>query len=62
MIGAASNIGFLLTRCLFRLYLNASLDTVSGWIGAIGLVEDDQFSFAQSRMEIARGDRVLCRR
>lgn len=39
MIGAASNIGFLLTGVL-SLYLNASLDTVSGWIGAIGLSQE----------------------
>ena len=36
MIGAASNIGFLLTG-LISWKLNASLDVVSGWIHAIGL-------------------------
>ncbi len=36
MIGAASNIGFLLTGVL-SLYLNASLETVSHWISNIGL-------------------------
>ncbi len=35
MIGAASNIGFLLTGVL-SLYLNASLETVSHWISGIG--------------------------
>jgi SHS family sialic acid transporter-like MFS transporter len=39
MIGAASNIGFLLTGVL-SLYLNASLDTVSGWIGVIGISQE----------------------
>jgi len=36
MIGAASNIGFLLTG-LISWKLNASLDVVTGWIHAIGL-------------------------
>lgn len=36
MIGAASNIGFLLTGVL-SLYLNASLETVTGWIGSLGI-------------------------
>jgi MFS transporter, SHS family, sialic acid transporter len=36
MIGAASNIGFLLTGVL-SLYLNASLDTVSHWISSMGI-------------------------
>ena len=36
MIGAASNIGFLLTGVL-SLYLNASLDTVSHWISSTGI-------------------------
>jgi MFS family permease len=36
MIGAASNIGFLLTGVL-SLYLNASLETVSHWISSVGI-------------------------
>ncbi|WP_395736579.1 MFS transporter [Prosthecobacter sp.] len=36
MIGAASNIGFLLTG-LISLKLNASLEVVTGWIHAMGL-------------------------
>lgn len=36
MIGAASNIGFLLTGVL-SLYLNASLESVSHWISSIGI-------------------------
>ncbi len=36
MIGAASNIGFLLTG-LISWKLNASLDVVTGWIHAVGL-------------------------
>ncbi|OYW74063.1 MAG: MFS transporter [Verrucomicrobia bacterium 12-59-8] len=36
MIGAASNIGFLLTG-LISWQLNASLEVVSGWINAMGL-------------------------
>ena len=39
MIGAASNIGFLLTGIL-SLYLNASLETVSGWISGIGFSQE----------------------
>ena len=39
MIGAASNIGFLLTGVL-SLYLNASLETVSHWISATGISQD----------------------
>ncbi len=39
MIGAASNIGFLLTGVL-SLYLNASLETVSSWISSIGLSQE----------------------
>lgn len=38
MIGAAANIGFLLTG-LLSLYLNASLETVAGWMQAIGISE-----------------------
>lgn len=38
MIGAAANIGFLLTG-LLSLYLNASLETVAGWMQAIGIGE-----------------------
>lgn len=38
MIGAASNIGFLLTGIL-SLKLNESLGTVTSWLGAIGLSE-----------------------
>jgi len=38
MIGAASNIGFLLTG-LLSLYLNASLETIAGWMQAIGVSE-----------------------
>jgi hypothetical protein len=40
MIGAASNVGFLLTGVL-SLYLNASLETVSGWISSIGLSQEN---------------------
>ncbi|MFN0076304.1 MAG: MFS transporter [Prosthecobacter sp.] len=36
MIGAASNIGFLLTGVL-SLYLNASLESVSHWISSMGI-------------------------
>lgn len=36
MIGAAANIGFLLTGVL-SLYLNASLETVAGWMQAMGM-------------------------
>ncbi len=36
LIGAASNIGFLLTG-LLSLYLNASLETVSHWISSMGV-------------------------
>ena len=36
LIGAASNIGFLLTGVL-SLYLNASLETVSHWISSVGI-------------------------
>ncbi len=39
MIGAASNVGFLLTGVL-SLYLNASLETVSHWISSIGLSQE----------------------
>lgn len=38
MIGAAANIGFLLTGVL-SLYLNASLETVAGWMQAVGISE-----------------------
>ncbi len=38
MIGAAANVGFLLTG-LLSLYLNASLETIGGWMQAIGVSE-----------------------
>jgi len=38
MIGAAANVGFLLTG-LLSLYLNASLDTVAGWMQSLGVSE-----------------------
>jgi MFS family permease len=39
MIGAASNVGFLLTGVL-SLYLNASLETITQWISAIGISQE----------------------
>lgn len=39
LIGAASNVGFLLTGVL-SLYLNASLDTVGHWISSIGIGQE----------------------
>ncbi|MCP5556388.1 MAG: MFS transporter [Verrucomicrobiaceae bacterium] len=39
LIGAASNVGFLLTGVL-SLYLNASLDTVGHWISSIGISQE----------------------
>lgn len=38
MIGAAANVGFLMTG-LLSLYLNASLETIGGWMQAIGVSE-----------------------
>jgi len=38
MIGAAANVGFLMTG-LLSLYLNASLETIAGWMQAIGISE-----------------------
>jgi SHS family sialic acid transporter-like MFS transporter len=39
LIGAASNVGFLLTGVL-SLYLNASLVTITGWIHSIGISQE----------------------
>ncbi|MES2598352.1 MAG: MFS transporter [Verrucomicrobiota bacterium] len=39
MIGAASNVGFLLTGVL-SLYLNASLETITHWISSIGMSQE----------------------
>jgi MFS family permease len=48
MIGAASNIGFLLTGVL-SLYLNASLETVSHWITWMGLSPENSEYLLQNR-------------
>lgn len=40
MIGAASNIGFLLTGVL-SLYLNESLETFSSWVNSVGLSKEN---------------------
>ncbi|GEP42178.1 MFS transporter [Brevifollis gellanilyticus] len=39
MIGAASNVGFLLTGVL-SLYLNASLESITHWISSIGISQE----------------------